>query len=35
MKKIGILTYLGSDNHGTFLQAYATLQAYQKGFPRH
>ncbi len=33
MKKIGILTYYWSDNPGTFLQAYSTVQAFEKVFP--
>jgi hypothetical protein len=31
--KIGILTYFWSANHGTFLQAYSTLRAFQQRFP--
>lgn len=33
MKKIGILTYFWADNPGTFLQAYATQEAFRKCFP--
>lgn len=33
MKRIGILTYFWADNPGTFLQAYATQQAFAKKFP--
>ena len=32
-RKIGILTYFWTDNPGTFLQAYAMLQAVQRRFP--
>ena len=33
MKKIGILTYFWTNNPGTFLQAYSTLEALRKRFP--
>lgn len=33
MKKIGILTYFWADNPGTFLQAYATQEAFRKRLP--
>ncbi|MEW5803028.1 MAG: polysaccharide pyruvyl transferase family protein [bacterium] len=34
MKKIGLLTYFWDHNPGTFLQAYATLEALKKRFPK-
>lgn len=33
VSKIGILTYFWSDNPGTFLQAYSTVQSVQQRFP--
>lgn len=33
MKKVGILTYFWADNPGTFLQAYATQEAFRKRLP--
>jgi len=34
MRKIGILTYFWADNPGTFLQAYATQEAFRRRLPK-